>query len=120
MNEEQTEYWGVPLKSFCMLIHLSQLTSIVVPGLGLILPIVMWVAHKDKSTDIDQHGKVTVNWIISFIIYGAVFTVLALLLIGFLGLFVLAIANFVFAIVAAIKANDGELWVYPLSIRFLK
>ena len=26
----------------------------------------------------------------------------------------------VFAIIAALKANNGELWVYPLSIRFLK
>jgi uncharacterized Tic20 family protein len=35
-------------------------------------------------------------------------------------MFVLVIANLVFAIVAAIKANDGELWVYPLSIKFFK
>ncbi|WP_236547031.1 DUF4870 domain-containing protein [Alteromonas marina] len=28
--------------------------------------------------------------------------------------------NLNFAIVAAVKANKGELWVYPLSIEFIK
>ena len=43
------------------------------------------------------------------------FTVLLML-----GLLLLALLNLIFAIVAAIKANENELWVYPLSIRFLK
>jgi len=28
--------------------------------------------------------------------------------------------NVIFAIVAAVKANKGELWVYPLSFQFIK
>jgi len=55
MQENTNEYWGMPLKTYCILIHLSQLSSIVLPGLGLILPIVMWVANKDNSSEIDQH-----------------------------------------------------------------
>lgn len=116
----QQEYWGMPLKSYCMLIHLSQLSSIIAPGLGFILPVVMWVVNKDKSEEIDLHGKVTINWIISLFIYSAICGLLTLIFIGVIGLVVLAILNFVFAIIAAIKANDGQLWVYPLSIRFLK
>lgn len=34
MLDQQEEYWGMSLKSYCMMIHLSQLTSIVAPGLG--------------------------------------------------------------------------------------
>ena len=114
------EYWGMPLNTYCMLIHLSQLTSIIVPGLGFILPIVMWAVNKDKHQDIDMHGKVTVNWLISLFIYSLICGVLTLIIIGMFGLVILAILNFIFAIVAAIKANKGELWVYPLSITFLK
>ena len=66
------EYWGMPLNTYCMLIHLSQLTSIIVPGLGFILPIVMWAVNKDKHQDIDMHGKVTVNWLISLFIYSLI------------------------------------------------
>ncbi|AMJ76330.1 hypothetical protein AVL56_06300 [Alteromonas stellipolaris] len=119
-NESIQEYWGMPLNTYCMLIHLSQLTSIIVPGLGLILPIVMWAVNKDKHQDIDMHGKVTVNWLISLFIYSLICGLLTLIIIGMFGLIILAILNFIFAIVAAIKANKGELWVYPLSITFLK
>ncbi len=120
MSNTQEEYWGMPLKSYCMLIHLSQLASIVAPGLGFILPIVMWVANKEKSEEIDRHGKVTVNWVISCLIYSVICGVLTLLFIGVIGFIVLAIMNFLFAIIAAVKANDGQLWVYPFSIKFLK
>jgi uncharacterized Tic20 family protein len=120
MSDQQEEYWGMSLKSYCMLIHLSQLSSIVAPGLGFILPIIMWVANKDKSEAIDRHGKVTINWIISCLIYSIVCGVLTLIFIGVIGFVVLGILNFLFAIIAAVKANDGNLWVYPLSIKFLK
>ncbi len=118
--EQHQEYWGMQLKPYCMLIHISQLASIVAPGLGFILPVVLWVAHKDKHPDIDKHGRVTINWIISCLIYSIIFGILTLIVIGAFGLILLAIVNFLFAIIAAIKANHGELWPYPLSITFLR
>ncbi|GAB2688625.1 DUF4870 domain-containing protein [Aliiglaciecola sp. 3_MG-2023] len=120
MNDKKEEYWGMPLNTYCMLIHLSQLTSIIIPGLGFILPIVMWATNKDKHEAIDIHGKITVNWLISLFIYSIVCGILVFLIVGVFGLIILAILNLVFAIIAAIKANNGEVWVYPLSIKFLK
>ncbi|MDO6426364.1 DUF4870 domain-containing protein [Thalassotalea sp. 1_MG-2023] len=120
MDNNREEYWGMPLNTYCMLIHLSQLTSIIIPGLGFILPIVMWATNKDKSSAIDNHGKVTVNWLISLFIYSIVCGILVFVVIGIAGFLVLAILNFVFAIIAALKANNGQLWVYPFSIKFLK
>jgi uncharacterized Tic20 family protein len=121
MNEQKEEqFWGMPLNTYCMLIHLSQLTSIIIPGLGFVLPFVMWVTNKDKSAKIDRHGKVTLNWLLSLFIYSLVCGVLWIVIIGMFGFFILAILNLIFAVVAAIKANDGDLWVYPLSIRFFK
>ncbi|GHG06395.1 DUF4870 domain-containing protein [Thalassotalea marina] len=120
MTENTKEYWGMPESTYCMLIHLSQLTSIILPGLGLILPIVMWAANKDDSESIDRHGKVTVNWLISLLIYSVICGVLSIIIIGLFGFVLLAVVNFVFAIIAAIKANNGELWEYPFSFKFLK
>ena len=114
------DYWGMPLNTYCMAIHLSQLTSIIIPGLGLILPIVMWAANKDKHEAIDIHGTVTINWLISLFIYSLICGILVFIFIGIIGLGILALLNLIFAIVAAIKANDGHVWVYPLSIKFLK
>lgn len=120
MSENREEYWGMPLNTYCMMIHLSQLSSIIIPGLGFVLPIVMWATNKDKHTSIDEHGKTTLNWLISLFIYSIVCGILAFIFIGIIGLIVLAILNFVFAIIAAIKANENQLWVYPLSIKFIK
>ena len=119
MNETE-EYWGMPQKTYCMLIHLSQLASFVAPGLGLVLPIIMWAVNKDKNDEIDKHGRATINWIISLAIYTVICFILWLLVIGILAFIVLVILNFVFAIIAAIKANNGECWTYPMSITFLK
>lgn len=120
MSGNQEEYWGMPLNTYCMMIHLSQLTSIIIPGLGFILPIVMWAMNKDKNEKIDKHGKVTINWLISLFIYSLVCGILVFILVGVIGLIVLALLNFIFAIIAAIKANNNQLWIYPLSIKFLK
>lgn len=117
---EQKEFWGMPLNTYCMLIHLAQLSSIIAPGFGFILPVILWAANKDQDPRIDEHGKVTINWIISCLIYTALCFVLTFFLIGFLGFVIIAIMNFLFAIIAAIKANNGEVWVYPFSFKFLK
>lgn len=120
MDVKNEEYWGMPLNTYCMLLHLSQLSSIIIPGLGFIMPIVMWLTNKDKNSRIDEHGKATVNWLISLIIYYAVSSLLVFIVIGIFGLVILAILNIIFAIVAAVKANQGEVWTYPLSIQFFK
>lgn len=120
MNEIKEQYWGMPANTYCMLIHLSQLTSVVAPGLGLVLPIVMWAMNKDRNKEIDLHGRVTLNWIISLAIYSIICVILWVFVIGAVAFIVLAFLNFVFAVVAAVKANKGELWVYPMSITFFK
>ncbi|CAM3556762.1 MULTISPECIES: DUF4870 domain-containing protein [Pseudoalteromonas] len=119
MNDND-EYWGMPLNTYCMLLHLSQLASFVAPGLGLVLPVVMWATNKDKSETIDQHGKATINWLISLIIYSIICGILVFVAVGILGFVVLAILNIIFAIIAAMKANNGEVWIYPLSFNFFK
>jgi uncharacterized Tic20 family protein len=120
IEQQEKKYWGMPLNTYCMLLHLSQLTSVIVPGLGFVLPIVMWATNKDKNADIDKHGKVTLNWLISLFIYSAICAVLSIIIIGIFGLVILVVLNLIFAIIAAVKANNGELWVYPFSIKFFK
>lgn len=118
MTTDETLYWGVTARTYCTLIHISQLASIIAPGLGLILPIVMWIAHKDNNEAINQHGRVTANWVISLLIYTVISVILMFVVVGVIGLFILGVVNLIFAIVAAVKANNGELWYYPLSIKF--
>jgi hypothetical protein len=112
--------WGMEANQFCMLMHLSQFAGLVVPMGGLILPIVMWTTNKDKSDIVNQHGKNILNWIISSFIYLFVSIILTFLLIGIPILIATVICSLIFTIVGAVKANNGEVYKYPLSIPFLK
>lgn len=111
-------HWGMNEKSFCMLLHLSQLAGMVLPGAGLVLPIVMWATEKDNSPLIDEQGKVVLNWIISSLLYSFVSAFLCFFLVGIPLLAVLLVLIFVFPIIGGIKANEGIVWKYPLSISF--
>lgn len=103
-----------------MFLHLSQLLNLIIPPAGIIVPIVIWQTQKDKMPALDAHGKMVTNFMISCLIYWAVSIVLAFVLIGFLGFAALIVISIVFPIIGGIKANNGELWEYPLTIKFLK
>ncbi len=103
-----------------MFLHLSQLLNFIVPFGGVIAPIIIWQMNKDKTPALDAHGKMVVNWMLSGLIYSVISFVLAFVLIGFLGFIALFVMGIVFPIVGAIKANNGEFWEYPLTIKFLK
>ena len=103
-----------------MFIHLSQFCGYVIPLAGLIVPIVLWQIKKSDSEIIDKHGRIVVNWIITEFIYGIVFALLCLIIIGIPLLFALVVVGIVFPIIGGIKANNGEVWPYPLSIKFFR
>ena len=101
-----------------LLLHLSQFLGAVVPFAGLVVPIVIWQLKKDEYPVVDEHGRVVMNWILSMFIYLAAGILLTFILIGIPLLFALGLAALIFPIVGAVKANNGEVWPYPLSIKF--
>ncbi len=107
-------------RQWAMLLHFSLLAGFILPILGLVVPIIIWQIKKTDLPEIDAHGKIVVNWIISAIIYGVICFLLAFTFIGAPLLFVLGALCIIFPIIGGIKANNGELWKYPLSIQFLK
>ena len=107
-------------KQMGLFLHLSLLIYAFAFPIGAVAPILIWQLKKDDIPGLEAHGKMAANWMISLAIYFAVSFVLAFVLIGFLGFLVFGIMAIVFPIIAAIKANNGELWEYPLTIKFLK
>lgn len=112
--------WGMDLRTFTILMHLSIFAGAIVPFGGIILPVVMWTTNKDKSVLIDQHGKNILNWMISSFIYAIGGAILVLIGIGVLILIAVAVCTVVFAILGAVKASNGEIYKYPLAIEFIK
>ena len=119
-NDPDFRPWNMELSSYCMLMHLSQFAGVIVPFGGIALPIIMWTTNKDKSSIIDHHGKNILNWMISFYIYVSISAILILLIVGIFALIALCLVAVIFAIIGAIKANNKEIFNYPLSIPFIK
>lgn len=106
------------LKLWSTLMHLSLLAGLIIPLGGLIVPVVIYILKKDEVPGLEAHWNVVINWIISALIYFAVCFVLFLIVIGVFMMWALALLSLIFPIIGAIKANDGEVWKYPLSIEF--
>lgn len=101
--------------------HLSQMLTYVTGFGGLLVPLIIWLTQKDKVEQMDEHGKAIVNFQLSMIIYVIICIPLILLLgLGILGFIVIGVISFVFPIINAIKANNGEMPSYPLSIKFIQ
>ena len=107
---------GLDVKLYIALMHGLQLISWT--GLGVVAPIVMWVLGRDESRDVDRHGRIIVNWMISSLIYLGVSSILLFVLIGWPMLLVLGALWIIFPVIGTFKALDGKAWKYPLSIEF--
>jgi uncharacterized Tic20 family protein len=108
-NDERM--WG-------MLCHLSGLAVLILPSFGNILgPLIVWLIKKDEYAFVDDQGKESLNFQISITIYTLV---LALTVIGIPLAIGALIFGLVMTIIAAMKANGGEYYRYPLTIRLIK
>lgn len=121
MQYQTPAYLATPeQRQMGLFLHLSQFANVIFFPLGIVAPILIWQLNKDKIPGLDAHGKMVTNWMISATIYAIVSIVLMFVLVGFLTILAVAVMGIVFPIIGAIKANNGELWEYPLTIRFLK
>jgi uncharacterized Tic20 family protein len=108
------------VRTWCVFCHLSALAGFVIPGAGHILgPLIIWLIKREDASEIDAHGKEALNFQISMLIYNVVAGVLCLLLIGFALLAVLHILNVIFVIIAALRASEGQMYRYPLTLRLI-
>ena len=109
---------GSDANTWAMLLHLSQFATYLIPLAGVIAPLVIWQIKKDEMPSIDEHGRIVMNWIISAFIYFVISFLLMFVVIGIFLLSILGILGIVFPIIGAVKAANGEVWHYPLSIKF--
>jgi len=105
---------------FCHLAGLAGLLPITPVFGGIIAPLIIWQVKKDEFGFVDEQGKEAVNFQISISIYAVVSGLLCFACIGFFLLPAVYVFNLIFLLIAAVKANNGERYRYPLSIRFIK
>ena len=104
-----------------ILCHASALLGVFLHFPGHLLgPLIVWLAKRDDSPEIDAHGKESLNFQISMLLYTLISAVFCLILIGFIFIAVLWVLNAVFVIIASIQASDGKFYRYPMTIRFIQ
>ncbi len=96
-----------------LLIHLLALVS------GFIGPLIVWLVKRDESAFIDFHGKEALNFQITMFMAWIAAFFAAIVLIGFLVMPILIVLQVILPILAAVAANRGEYYRYPLTLRVI-
>ncbi|MFD1061930.1 DUF4870 domain-containing protein [Winogradskyella litorisediminis] len=100
--------------------HLCQLLTAFTGFGGLVVPLILWLTQRDSVEGMNEHGKAILNFQISIIIYSLISIPLILLFgLGILTLILIGIFSIIFPIINAIKASNGEMPSYPLSLNLI-
>ncbi len=100
--------------------HLSQLLTYITGFGGLVVPLVIWLTQKDKIQDMDEHGKAIVNFQLSVLLFSLLcISAILLLGLGILTLIFIGIVALIMPIVNAVRANNGEVPSYFMTIQFI-
>ncbi|TFB97952.1 DUF4870 domain-containing protein [Cryobacterium sp. HLT2-28] len=106
MNPSDEKLWAT-------LIHIGGILFGFLPAL------IGYLVLKDRGPFIRAHTATALNFQITLLIAYIVGGILTLVLVGFLVLFAAWILTIVFGIMAALAANKGEYYTYPLTIKFI-
>jgi uncharacterized Tic20 family protein len=103
-----------------MLCHLLGLFT------GFVGPLILWLVKKDESAFIDHHGKESLNFQLTFLLFvGGLSVMAAILSLIFIGLLlvpvilVLILLAVIAEILTCVSASRGEWSRYPGCIRFI-
>ncbi len=109
------------IRTWCVLCHAAALLGLFLHFLGHLLgPLIVWLVKRGDSPEVDAHGKESLNFQISMLIYDAIAAILCIVLIGIPILIALWVLNTVLVIIASIQASEGKFYRYPITIRLIK
>jgi uncharacterized protein len=111
LSQDQERLWG-------MLAHLLSFVAAYI-ALGFVAPLVVLLVFGPRSRYVRAQAVESLNFNLTWLLYAVVAVILAFVLIGIVILVALGIAYVILVIVASVRANNGELYRYPLTIRFI-
>lgn len=99
--------------------HLSGLAGSVIPLGNVIAPLILWFWQKENSVFVGDQAREALNFQLTVTLAATASVLLMYVLIGFLLLLVVGLYAFVITVIAAVKANRGKYYRYPLTFRFV-
>jgi uncharacterized protein len=106
-------------RMWAMFCHLSTFCGFIIPFGNIIAPLIIWALKRDEFPLVADQGKEALNFQISMTIYFLICVILIFVVIGIPLIILVALFDIVMTIIAAIKANEGEKYRYPLAIRLV-
>src|SRR5687767_14147476 len=100
-------------KNIATFTHLGGTVFSFIPAL------IVWILKKDDSAYIAAQAKEALNFQITVLIAQFIAGILAFILIGFVFMGIIWLANIVLCIIAAISTSKGEDYRYPLTLRLV-
>ncbi|MFL6183471.1 MAG: DUF4870 domain-containing protein [Actinomycetes bacterium] len=104
---------------WAMLAHLLSFVAVYLV-LGFVAPLIVLLVFGPRSAFVRAHAVESLNFNLTWLLYAIIGVVLAFLLIGIPILIALGIAYVFLVIIASIRANNGQLFRYPLTLRFVR
>jgi uncharacterized protein len=102
-----------------MLAHLLSFVAAYL-FLGFVAPLIVMLVFGSRSAFVRANAVESLNFNLSWLLYAIVAVALIFLVIGIPILIVLGIAYVVLIIIASVRANNGEMYRYPATIRFVR
>jgi uncharacterized protein len=112
LSADQERLWG-------MLAHLLSFVAAYI-ALGFVAPLVVLLVFGPRSAYVRAQAVESLNFNLSWLLYAIVGVILLIVAVGLLILIALGIAYVVLIVIASIRANNGEFFRYPLTIRFIR
>ncbi|MDY0201032.1 MAG: DUF4870 domain-containing protein [Bacteroidales bacterium] len=103
-----------------MLCHLSALAMFIIPFGRILGPLIVWLIKRDQYVEVDRQGKDAINFHLSIYLYAIVASLFIIVFLGIPMLIAVGVFSLVITILASVKSNNGERFVYPLAIRFFQ
>jgi uncharacterized protein len=104
---------------WAMLAHLLSFVAAYL-FLGFVAPLIVLLVFGPRSAFVRAHAVESLNFNLTWLLYGIIAVILAFVLIGFLILAILGVAYVVLVIIASVRANNGQMYRYPATIRFVR
>jgi hypothetical protein len=106
-------------KTWAIAAHLSPFVASIV-GLPFLGPLVIYLVFKDRGPFVRHHSAQALNFQIIVAIGLLISIPLMFILVGFVTAAIIAVGAIVFQIIAAIEANNGKWYRYPLTPNWVK
>lgn len=107
-------------RTWAMLCHFRTYIGFIFPFGNIIVPLIIWLSKREDLPLVEDQGREVLNFQISMTIYFIISGILCIILIGIPILIGLIIFDFIITIVAAISANDGKYYRYPINLKLIK